>query len=159
MALSPTQPPVVLAVTVVLKQTRGIEGAKNLAVLRPSVQSSYVGTFNVRTFNSDRLVDLLLQEIDAIRLDVLAVNEARRKTDLNARWNDGTQVMLGAAEGRVGGIGFIVRPQLRSEITSCDILTPRIGVLVINIDRKVALKIVAVYASTSASDDGEVERF
>ncbi|VDM26828.1 unnamed protein product [Toxocara canis] len=140
-------------------EIEGAEGVKDLAVLRPSPYLYLnVGMFNVRTLANDQTVDLLQHEIRDNRVHILTVNETRRLTGLTMKCGDGTQVLLAAAERSAGGVGFTVRRQT-TEIISFDIMSSRVGVLVVQIDRKSTTKITAIYANTSAAEDEDVEQF
>ncbi|KHN77754.1 Craniofacial development protein 2, partial [Toxocara canis] len=99
-----------------------------------------------------------------IKADVIGLRETRRAKEVFAKWFSGEEVMLGkAAENtpRTGGVGFIVKAALVPLIISCDILSPRVAVLKLKVQRsgKRTLKIVQVYAPTLLAEDDEVERF
>ena len=78
-----------------------------------------------------------------------------------AKWKDGTEIFLGCGEEQrnVGGIGFIVHRRYSENIKSCRLLSARLGVLTLKLGKKKTMKIIQVYAPTSASDDDELEDF
>src|SRR5713101_4669130 len=143
----------------------GAGGARNLADDgRPLLETTWkldIGTLNTRTLSKDYQVDFLLQELGNIKMDILTVCETKRRTELTARWSDGTQVFLGAASNnaKVGGVGFIVRPNLTEKIISCSIINERLGKLVIKSGKKSTLKIIVCYAPTSKSSSEDLEFF
>lgn len=70
-------------------------------------------------------------------------------------------MFIGAAEkvnrGYCGGIGFIVRPHMTDRILSCKILSARLGVLILKINKNTTLKIICCYFPTLKAKDEEVE--
>lgn len=65
----------------------------------------------------------------------------------------------GAGQRNEGGIDFIFRRKWSKNIISCRLLSARVGVLIMQTNRKKIIKIIQMYAPTSASDDKEVEDF
>ncbi|KAL1446028.1 hypothetical protein WDU94_012330 [Cyamophila willieti] len=154
-------------------RSKRARGANNLAV-RPRLPSGNqnlelsnwtlslnIGTFNTRTLSKDCKIDYLIQELDKINLDILVVEETRRKEEIIAKWKDGSQVFISAATNNAkrGGIGFIIRPKLTDMIESCNIINERIAVLVLKIDKHRSLKIIGCYAPTSLASDEDMENF
>ncbi|EYB92801.1 hypothetical protein Y032_0190g1271 [Ancylostoma ceylanicum] len=82
-----------------------------------------LGTYNVRTLNSEAALSFLFDELRNIKIDIVAVCETRRKKEMSVKWNDGSEVMLGAAKNGVGGVGFIVLPSVTSRIISMEIVS------------------------------------
>ena len=109
----------------------------------------------------DKQLNHLLEEKGKITCDVLGLCETRRKQSLEVIWKDGTFIKLGRGEGAraVGGIGFVVSKEFSSKIISCEIKSPRLGILYLSISGKKTLKIVQAYAPTSNSEDEELEEF
>ena len=118
-------------------------------------------TYNCRGLAKDEQLLLLMEEKSKIYCDVLGLCEVRRKKALTATWNDGSSIFLGQGEGprSFGGVGFIVNRKWSANIISCSITSTRIGTLFIKLDERKTLKIIQVYAPTSASSDDEVEEF
>ncbi|KAL6726698.1 hypothetical protein Aduo_008642 [Ancylostoma duodenale] len=112
-----------------------------------------LGTYNVRTLNSEAALSFLLDELHNIKIDIVAVCETRRKKKMSVKWNDGTEVMLGAAKNGVGGVGFIVLPSATSRVISMEIVSYRLAILKLRIDKSSTMKVVAAYAPTSAASD------
>ncbi|EYB88811.1 hypothetical protein Y032_0241g3381 [Ancylostoma ceylanicum] len=77
-----------------------------------------LGTYNVRTLNSEAALSFMFDELHNIKIDIVAACEIRRRKDMSVKWNDGSEVMLG-----VGGVGFIVLPSVTSRIISMDIVS------------------------------------
>ncbi|EYC34974.1 hypothetical protein Y032_1219g3763 [Ancylostoma ceylanicum] len=81
-----------------------------------------LGTYKLRTLNSEVVLSFLFDELRNIKIDVVAVCETRRKKEMSVKWSDGSEVMLGAAKNGVGGVGFIVLPSITSRIISMEIM-------------------------------------
>ena len=105
--------------------------------------------------------DRIIEEKKKIRCDILGVSETRRKQPVHALWADGSTVALGAAEESrtVGGVGFIVSKRWAPLIDLIDVTNPRVGILTLRLARKATIRIVQVYAPTSAAEDDEIEMF
>ncbi|EYC11397.1 hypothetical protein Y032_0050g1894 [Ancylostoma ceylanicum] len=69
------------------------------------------------------------------------------------------EIFLGCGEGQrsIGGIGFIVADKWSNNIISCRLQSARIGVLMLKLGKRKTLKVIQVYAPTSASDDEDIE--
>ncbi|KAL7850233.1 hypothetical protein SRHO_G00195820 [Serrasalmus rhombeus] len=67
---------------------------------------------------------------------------------------------LGCGEGQraIRGVGFIFSKEWASRITSCQLVSARIGLLNLRLSGKATLKIVQAYAPITNSDDKEVEQ-
>ena len=120
-----------------------------------------LGTYNCRGLSREDQLLYLMEELKKVNCDVLGICETRRRKELLAKWKDGSEIFLGCAAGQksVGGIGFIIRRKWSRNIISCRLLSARVGILVMHINKKKTIKIIQVYAPTSASDDEEVEDF
>ncbi|EYC27376.1 hypothetical protein Y032_0009g682 [Ancylostoma ceylanicum] len=118
-----------------------------------------LGTYNVRTLNSETALSFLFDELHNIKIDIVTVCETRRRKDMSVKWNGGWEVTLGAAKNGVGGVGFIVLPTVTSRIISMEIVSHRLAILKLRIGKSSAMKVVAVYAPTSAASDDEIEEF
>lgn len=120
-----------------------------------------IGTFNPKTLSKDHHIDFLIQQLNKVNMDIVAITETKRMKELNAQWHDGTQVFLGAAvkNARQGGVGFIVRPSLTKHIISCTIISERVGQLLLKINDKSTMKILCCYAPTLAADNSTLEEF
>lgn len=158
-APSPARPPQLLQDSGVAPGE--VRGAKNLAEEDRLSFRFALGTFNNRTLSKDHQIDFLITELDKVKLDVLALQETKRKDELKARWLDGSQVFLGAAtnQAKKGGIGFIVRSTFTDKIISCSIDNLRVGKLVLQVDKNSTLKVISCYAPTFSASDDEMEDF
>ncbi|EYC33365.1 hypothetical protein Y032_0002g751 [Ancylostoma ceylanicum] len=118
-----------------------------------------LGTYNVRTLNSEAALSFLFHELHNIKTNIVALCETMRRKDMSVKWNDGSEVMLGAAKNGVGGVGFIVLPSVTCRIISIEIVSHRLAILKLRIGKPFSMKVVAVYAPASAASDDEIEDF
>ena len=120
-----------------------------------------IGTINVRALTCDAAIDRLLSEIDSCALDVTCIQETRRREAGSWKWHTGHQVTLGAGSrgGKVGGVGFVIAPHLVTKVARCEVITERVSVLVLDLDKYTSVMILSVYAPTCAYDDSDVEEF
>ena len=139
-------------------------GAKNPDRVMTSMTTSYkiplkIGQINSRTLSQDHQVDYLIQQQDKMQINILCINETRRKEEVQANWHTGHQVFLSSYnDNKVGGVGFIVDPHWKNKIISCK-MAPRHASLVIRIHKKSTLKVISCYSPTSTASDDEIEVF
>ena len=95
------------------------------------------------------------------KCDILGVCETRRKKHLEAKWQDGSYIILGEGSGSrsIGGIGFIVSSKWSSKVIECTLHSSRTGTLLISIDNSRTLKTIQAYAPTSLCEEEELEGF
>ena len=118
--------------------------------------------------SSDALIDVYIQTTEKLKADIIGICETRRRNDRVAEWHNGDQVFLGKAfdnRSRTGGVGFIVKKAFVNLIKSCDLISPRVAVLLMKIEGHRTLKIIQVYAPATKNTqnaeeaDEEVEGF
>ncbi|KAK6022081.1 endonuclease/exonuclease/phosphatase family protein [Ostertagia ostertagi] len=124
----------------------------------------HIASHNVRTLSTDSLLDVYLQQLEKIKADIIGVCETRRARAVSARWTSGEEILLGEGANnvpRTGGVGFIIKAKMVPYIISCDIISPRVAVLKVKLQKlgNRTLKMVQVYAPTVSAEDDEIERF
>ncbi|KAK6032255.1 endonuclease/exonuclease/phosphatase family protein [Ostertagia ostertagi] len=124
----------------------------------------HIASHNVRTLSTDSLLDVYLQQLEKIKADIIGVCETRRARAVSARWTSGEEILLGEGANnvpRTGGVGFIIKAKMVPYIISCDIISPRVAVLKVKLQKlgNRTLKMVQVYAPTISAEDDEIERF
>ncbi|KIH50832.1 hypothetical protein ANCDUO_19086, partial [Ancylostoma duodenale] len=99
--------------------------------------------------------------MQARKTDVIGLTETRRHRLLNATFDTGKELFLGACNSRVvGGVGAFVNTNLLMNIDSFEQLTTRIGRLRLRRCGPIpALTIFVAYTPTSSYDEEEVEAF
>lgn len=61
--------------------------------------------------------------------------------------------------GRHTGIGFIVKPEIASRVEDFRAISDRVAFLTVKINNRTNLKIIQIYAPTTAHENEEVELF
>ena len=128
--------------------------ARQGCVSNPAVLN--FSTLNVRTARQDNDIDLLIKELDNVNAGIVAIQETKRKDEKTVNWHTGHLVFIGSSNNRIGGVGFIIHPDLRQFVEKCHIISHRLAVLKMNINGT-SLKCVNVYMPTSGYDDEYVE--
>ncbi|EYC21754.1 hypothetical protein Y032_0018g3513 [Ancylostoma ceylanicum] len=118
-------------------------------------------TFNARTLASEASIEDLIMQARKIRYDVIGLTEKRRHRPLNATFDAGEELFLGACDSRgVGGVGVLVNTNLAMNNDSFEQLTTRIGHLRLRrCGSKPALTVFVAYTPTSDYDEDEIEAF
>ncbi|EYB91804.1 hypothetical protein Y032_0202g1802 [Ancylostoma ceylanicum] len=100
-----------------------------------------------------------MMQASKIKYDVIGLTETRRHRPLNATFDTGEELFLGACVG-VGAIGVLVNIYLVMNIDSFKQLTTRIGRLQLKrCGSMPALTVFVAYAPTSSHDKDEIEAF
>ena len=104
---------------------------------------------------------MLLDSLQHIKYDIIALQETKRSLEYHQKLTDGTEILLGPRDPEcpVGGIGFIVAPHMVPFIDSMIITSHRAGSLILKIGRRSRLQIVNVYAPTSVASEESHEEF
>ncbi|KAK6764316.1 hypothetical protein RB195_024584 [Necator americanus] len=117
-------------------------------------------TYNARTLASEAAIEDLMMHAKKIKYDVTGLTETRRRHPLNAVYETGEELFLGACDSRgVGKIGVLINTSMAKNIDSFEQLTTRIGRLRMRCGPTLALTIFVAYAPTSSYEEKEVEAF
>uniref|UniRef100_A0A0M3HTS4 Endo/exonuclease/phosphatase domain-containing protein n=1 Tax=Ascaris lumbricoides TaxID=6252 RepID=A0A0M3HTS4_ASCLU len=120
-----------------------------------------------RGFCEDPKIDTYLGVMANIKADVTGISETRRSNDVVAEWHTGDQVFLSRAfdyRKRNGGVGFILRKEMMKHVKSCDLISPRIAVLILRLTGRRTITIIQAYATaqnnnqTPEEADEDIER-
>ncbi|KAK6730656.1 hypothetical protein RB195_007245 [Necator americanus] len=110
---------------------------------------------------SKAAVEDLTMQAKKINSDVIGVPETRRRHLLNAVYETGEELFLGACDsGDFGRVGDLVNRSMAKNIDSFELLTTRIGRLrTRRCGPTSALTIFVAYAPTSSYEEEDVEAF
>jgi hypothetical protein len=122
----------------------GMEGAKNLRVTGGHHPKLTLATYNGRTIRLDSHLAQLEMELGKIRWHILGLCEVRRS------------VGEGDPQSQCG-VGFLVNKALVDNVVEISSVSNRVAYLIIKLTERYNLKVVQVYAPTSAHSDEEVE--
>ncbi|ETN84127.1 hypothetical protein NECAME_17233 [Necator americanus] len=117
-------------------------------------------TYNARTLASEAAVEDLIMQAKKIKYDVIGLTETRRRHPLNAVYETGEELFLGACDSRgVGGVGVLVNTSMAKNIDSLEQITTRIGRLRMRCGLTTALTIYVAYAPTPSYEEEKIEAF
>lgn len=137
----------------------GAGGAKN-----PRKKSGYqqqrldLVTHNVRTLRTDEKITELEEELSRLRWSIVGLSEVRREGEDTIILKSGN--LLYFREGdqlSQGGVGFIVHKSLVNNVVKIESVSTRVACLILRITKRYSLKVIQVYAPTSAHPDDEIE--
>ena len=122
------------------------------------VQNMYIGTYNVRSLlGEDRLAELE-EELKAIKRNIIGLSETRRHGENMQKLASGNILYTRGHDAKSqAGVGFIVHKDIATNILEFRSASERVAMLVVKINSKYSVKIIQVYAPTSAYDDEIVE--
>ena len=137
----------------------GARGVKNLRQrFRCQPRRLDLATFNARTLRTDEKVIELEEVLSKLRWSIIGLSEVRREGEDSIILNSGN--LLYYREGEhlsQGGVGFIVHKSLVNNVVRVESVSSRVAFLVLRITKRYSLKVIQVYAPTSAQPDEEVE--
>jgi exonuclease III len=138
----------------------GAGGAKNLRQMPAHHQQRRLAlaTFNTRTLRTDQKILELEEELGRLRWDIVGLSEVRREGEDSIILKSGN--LLYFREGdqvSQGGVGFIVHKSLVNNVVKIESVSSRVAYLILRITKRYSLKVIQVYAPTSAHSDDEVE--
>ena len=101
-------------------------------------------------------IDYLIHELDHVNAGIVGIQETRSKSDRTLKWHTGHTVFVGKSEKGVGGVGFIVHPDLKHLIEKCKIINNLLAILKLNVNGS-SLKCINVYMPTCDYDDEHID--
>ncbi|XP_045492403.1 craniofacial development protein 2-like [Colias croceus] len=115
-------------------------------------------TYNARTLRTDEKIVELEEELSKLRWDVIGLSEVRREREDTITLTSGNLFFYREGDQQSqGGVGFIVHKSLVNNIVSIESVSSRVAYLILRISQRYSLKVIQVYAPTSAHSDEEVE--
>ncbi|KAJ0181232.1 hypothetical protein K1T71_003317 [Dendrolimus kikuchii] len=118
----------------------GVEGANSLRVTGGcQLTKLTLATYNGRTIRLDSHHTELEVELSRINWHILGLSEVRREGE------------------DTGGVGFLVNKTPVNNVVEVNSVSNRVAYLVLKLTKRYSLKVVQVYAPTSAHSDGEIE--
>lgn len=135
-------------------------GAKNLQVMAGCPLSMNLATYNTRTLNSDSRMEELERELEHINWDILGICETRIKGEKCIKLKSGnTFYRKNSDESSLGGVAILISKKYSDKIQDLRAISNRVILAVIQLSTRYSIKIIQVYAPTSAHDDDEMESF
>lgn len=137
------------------------EGAKNLRY-RIGCQNRKltIATLNTRTLSKTQKLQELEEELSHIKWDILGISEHKRTDEEQLTLHSGNLLHYrGGKHINEGGVGFLIHKKHIQNVTKIHSISNRVMYLIYRLNTRYSLKIVQVYAPTSAHSDAEVEIF
>ena len=133
------------------------EGAKNHRV-KISCGAVYIGTYNVRSLLGEDRLMALQEELANIKWHVIGLAETRRRGEAIEQLKSGHVLYtVGKDNKSEGGVGFLIHKDLAANVTEYTSASDRVVMVVIQLSKKYSVKVIQVYAPTSAHGDDEIE--
>ena len=134
-------------------QSPAKEGAKNLRA-----SSIYIATYNIRSLSSEERLLELEEELKEIKWDILGLAETRRCGEsIKKLASRNILYTNGKINKRQSGVGFLINKSLANNVTEFKSVSDRLAFIILKINTNYSVKIVQVYAPTTAHEDEEVE--
>ncbi|CAG4920088.1 unnamed protein product [Colias eurytheme] len=137
----------------------GAGGAKNLRK-RYGYQRRRLdlATYNTRTLRNDEKIYELEEEISGLKWDIIGLSEVRREGEDTLTLKSGNLFYHREGDQKSqGGIGFLVNKSLANNISEIGSVSARVAYLTLKMTKRYSLKVIQVYAPTTAYPDEEVE--
>ncbi|XP_046966937.1 craniofacial development protein 2-like [Vanessa cardui] len=137
----------------------GAEGAKNSRVtVGCQHKRLYLACYNGRTLRLEHYLAELEVELGHINWHVLGLSEVRREGEDTITLESGHLLYFRQGDQSFqGGVGFLVNKALSGSVVKVSRVSTRVAYLVLKLTDRYSLKVVQVYAPTSAHSDDEVE--
>ena len=118
----------------------------------------YIGTYNVRSLMGEDRLEELEQELQSIKWHVIGLAETRRQGTNIIQLKNGNILYTVRNESKSEhGVSFLIHRDLASNVIEYKSSSERVAMVVLRLSKKYSVKIVQVYAPTSAHDDEEIE--
>ncbi|KAJ0179579.1 hypothetical protein K1T71_005291 [Dendrolimus kikuchii] len=137
----------------------GEEGARNLRVTGGCQRNQLtLATYNGRTIRLDNHLAELEVELSHIKWHILGLSEVRREGEDTITLESGHLLYFREGDkASQGGVGFLVNKSLVNNVVEVSSVSNRVAYLVLKLTNRYSLKVIQVYAPTSAHPDEEVE--
>ncbi|GFS08809.1 craniofacial development protein 2-like [Elysia marginata] len=144
-----------------LKDTSGLKPKRgpgaDVATLKTRNRPLVIGTWNVRTLYQAGKLDNLIQEADALRVDIMGITETRWKDEGLIR-GDNYTMMYSGGTAHEHGVGILIKNDIAKSLMGYWPVHERI--ILCKFEAKpFNIVIMQVYAPTSDYSDEEVEAF
>jgi endonuclease/exonuclease/phosphatase family metal-dependent hydrolase len=139
-------------------QSPAIEGAKNLRASSINNSCMYIATYNVRSLSSEESLLELEEELKEIKWDVIGLAETRRRGEsIKKLKSENILFTKGKNDKCQSGVGFLINKTMTNNVVEFKSVSDRLAFIVIKINKKYNVKIIQVYALTTAHEEEEVE--
>ena len=118
----------------------------------------YIGTYNVRSLlGEDRLIELE-EELKNIKWSIIGLAETRRHGECITKLVSGNVLYtIGQDNKSQAGVGFLVHKDIAKNVMQFKGASERAAMLIVKLNSKYSVKVIQVYAPTSAYSDEAIE--
>lgn len=118
-----------------------------------------VASYNIRSLQSEDRLEELMYELNKITWDVVGLSEVRRAGEECLKLTNGHVLYYRGSDqqAHMHGVGLLINKRIWNNVTSIESISDR--VIYVYITRKITLKIVQTYASTSEAPDEARDMF
>lgn len=135
-----------------------VGGAKNPRVTDGRQTQLTLATYNGRTLRLDEHLVQLEEELEKVRWHILGLSEVRREGEDTITLESGHLMYFREGDQlSQGGVGFLVHKSLCDNVVEVSSVSNRVAYLIVKLTERYSLKVVQVYAPTSAHSDDVVE--
>ncbi|CAD6199453.1 unnamed protein product [Caenorhabditis auriculariae] len=119
------------------------------------------GTLNCRTLATEAALEQLLAANRKANIDVICIQETKAQTETCSKTLNGELLILGKkVDGKnIGGVGFLVNRSIQPYVVSHVIMSPRLGILRLDLGARGKVTIINVYAPTSEAEETVLDDF
>ncbi|XP_050306329.1 uncharacterized protein LOC126743336 [Anthonomus grandis grandis] len=120
-----------------------------------------IATYNTRTMTSKEHLEILENELEHIKWDIIGLSETRRQGESVTTLTSGHLLYQKNADrnSHIGGVAIMINKKLKHLVTKTEAALNRVIYIILKINKRCSMQVIQVYAPTSSSPDQEVEQF
>ncbi|XP_072392084.1 uncharacterized protein [Diabrotica undecimpunctata] len=119
-----------------------------------------IAPLNIKSLRKDEKVYELEEDIKDLKWDIIGLAEVKRKgEEFITLESDNVLYYKGREEQSLDGVGFLISKKYALKVEQFVGISERILMIRLNVNENITLKIIQVYASTTAHLDEEIDEF
>src|SRR5271167_45439 len=139
------------------KKIKKLEASKVISHRLEQKGVLHIGTYNVRSLlGEDRLLELE-EELKQVKWSIIGLAETRRHGESITKLVSGNVLYTIGQDKSQAGVGFLVHKDIAKSVMEFKGASERTAMLIVKLNSKYSVKIIQVYAPTSAYSDEVVE--
>lgn len=124
------------------------------------VSKLQIATYNIRSMAKDEKIYELEEELKRINWNIVGLSEVKRRGEQCIDLFSGNRLYYRGDENEAyGGIGFLVKRDIKEQIQKFKCISNRVGYITVKINEKSSIKLIQVYAPTSTSGNEDIDNF
>ncbi|CAH2217276.1 jg3147 [Pararge aegeria aegeria] len=113
--------------------------------------------YNARTLRTDEKLIELEEAVSKLHCTMIGLSAVRREVEDTIILKSSNLFYYQKGEQSQGGVGFMVQKSLVNNIVRVESVSSRVAYVKVKITKRYSLKVIQVYAHTTAHSDEEVE--